>query len=96
MIKSDSLVVALENQLSTRLGDETVVLGLGEGVYYGLDAVGTTVWELLREPTPVAELVEAVVREYDVEAERCERDLLELLEQLRSHGLVAVVDGPAA
>jgi hypothetical protein len=30
------------------------------------------------------------MEEYDVEAEQCERDLLDLLEQMRSEGLIEV------
>jgi len=60
----------------------------GAGVYYGLDSVGARIWALLAEPRSVAELVTTIVDEFDVTPERCERDLLALLDDLAARGLV--------
>jgi hypothetical protein len=38
----------------------------------------------------VRELRDALLDEYDVEAARCEQDLLELLEKMRVEGLIEV------
>lgn len=92
----DSWVVASDDQVHTALGDETVILGLRDGVYYGLDAVGALVWSLVATPRRVADLVLAVTAEFDVDAERCERDLLILLGELAGHGLIReTADGGA-
>ena len=77
-----------DDQVFTTLGGEAVILGLRDGVYYGLDAVGARVWALLAEPRRVPELVEAIVAEFDVTAEECERDVLALLDQLAARDLV--------
>jgi hypothetical protein len=83
-------VVATPEQVSTVLDDETVILQLEDGVYYGLDSVGTSVWHLLQEPRLVAEIRDRIVEEYDVDAERCERDLLALLRDLAQRRLIDV------
>lgn len=90
---SDSCVVVSEEQVSTSLGDETVILGMGDGVYYGLDAVGARVWTLLATPQRVSALVSAVTREFDVGADECERDVLALLDELAERRLVREVAG---
>ena len=87
-----SVVVAASDQISCPLGDESAILNLKNSVYYGLDPVGAHVWKLLGEPKSVGELRDALLREYDVEAGRCEQDLLELLEKMRSEGLIEVRD----
>ena len=92
---STSCVVLSDEQVSTSLGDETVILGMGDGVYYGLDAVGARVWTLLATPRRVSELVSAVTREFDVRAEECERDLLALLDELAERRLVREVAAEA-
>ena len=56
MINLDSIVVATENQVSSDLGDETAILGLKSGVYYGLDPVGARIWSLLQEEKTVAQI----------------------------------------
>ena len=90
---SDSCVVLSDEQVSTSLGQETVILGMGDGVYYGLDAVGARVWALLATPRRVSELVRAVVGEFDVTSEQCERDVLALLDELSERRLVREVSG---
>jgi hypothetical protein len=85
-----SVVVAAPEQVSCPLGNESAILNLKNSVYYGLDAVGARVWTLLQKPQTIGELRDALLGEYDVEAERCERDLLDLLEKMRGEGLIEV------
>jgi len=85
-----SVVVAANDQVSCLLGEESAILNMKNSVYYGMNAVGTRIWNLLKQPRSVRELRDAVLDEYDVEPAVCERDLLELLEQLRREGLIEV------
>ncbi len=95
-LSSHSIVMASPEQVSCPLGDESAILNLKNSVYYGLNSVGARVWELLRQPKSVGEIRDALLEEFEVEAERCERDLLDLLEKMRSEGLVEVkVDSSA-
>jgi hypothetical protein len=85
-----SIVIVAPEQISCQLGDESAILNLKNTVYYGLDPVGARVWNLIQQPRSISELRDALVDEYDVEAERCERDLLDLLEKMRGEGLIQV------
>lgn len=85
-----SIVVASPDQVSCPLGEEAAILSLNKTIYYGLNPVGARVWALLRSPTTISDLRDALVREYDVDSERCERDLLELLEKLSIEGLIQI------
>jgi len=93
MISTSSVVVAAKDQVSSDLGEEVVILDLKQGVYYGLDAVGARIWNLIQEPRAVNEIRDVLLDEYEVEPERCERDLLTLLEELVAENLVRVRDG---
>ena len=94
MVSTNSTVVATRDQVSSDLKGEVAILDLKAGVYYGLDAVGARIWHLLQEPKTVDQLRDALLEEYDVEADRCERDLLALLQRLADEGLVEVEDAP--
>jgi|SRR5215207_5892988 len=87
----DSCIVVSDEQVSTALGDETVILGMRDGVYYGLDAVGARVWALVASPRRVSEIVLAITEEFQVSPERCERDVLTLLDELSARELVREV-----
>ena len=85
-------MVASPEHLSARLGPESVVLGVTKGVYYGLDEVGAHVWDLIQTPAVVADVRDAIVSDFDVDAGTCERDLVAFLLELDSNGMIDVVD----
>jgi coenzyme PQQ synthesis protein D (PqqD) len=95
-ITPNSVVVATKDQVSSDLAGEAVVLSLRTAMYYGLDQVGLRIWELVREPMRVAAIRDTIAQEYEVELERCERDVLDLLHQLASEGLIEVRDATEA
>jgi hypothetical protein len=90
IVDKHSTVVAAKDQVSSDLGGEVAILDLKAGVYYGLDTVGARVWELIQVPRTVGAIRKILVSEYDVESDRCESDLLALLQELADEGLVEV------
>lgn len=89
-LRTSSVVVMAREQVSCPLGEESAILNLKNSVYYGLDPVGARIWTLLQEPRRIGELRDVLIAEYEVEPAQCERDLLALLEKMRSEGLVEV------
>ena len=89
-ISPRSIVVVAKEQVSCDLAGEAAILHLQSGIYYGLDEVGARIWNLIQEPRVVNDIRDALLREYDVEADRCEQDLLAMLQQLAAEGLVEV------
>ncbi len=85
-----SVVVASKEQVSCELAGEAAILNLKNGSYYGLNPVGATVWDLMKEPVSVNELHSAVLERYEVEPERCAGDLLNLLGEMVEQGLIEV------
>ncbi|MDH3599615.1 MAG: PqqD family peptide modification chaperone [Candidatus Tectomicrobia bacterium] len=90
-VSGHSIVVATEGQVSCELVDEVAILSLQSGVYYGLNEVGGRIWQLIQQPIPVHQVHETLLAEYDVVPERCERDLVALLQDLAAKGLVEIV-----
>jgi hypothetical protein len=86
----DSVVSTGKDLVFSNLADEIVILDLKSGVYHGLESVGARIWELIKEPMPLAQVRDALLDEYEVEPQRCEKDLLELIGELKGHGLVEV------
>jgi hypothetical protein len=90
IISVGSVVVAAKSGLSRALEKEVAILNLKNGTYYGLDRVGAYVWNLLQQPTSVARIRSAMLEKYEIDEARCERELLDLLGQLQSEGLIEV------
>ena len=92
-ITTSTLVAAAAGQVSSDLAGEAIILSLQTGMYYGLGQVGARIWELLRTPTRVADIRDAIVQQYDVEPNRCERDVLDFLHHLAEQGLIEASGG---
>lgn len=89
----DSATVSIASDvLGSELGSEVVMLSLQDGTYYGLDDVGAEVWRLVQTPTTIGRIVAALVEMYDVDAQRCRRDVISLVATLRDRRLVDVRD----
>lgn len=70
------------------LGDEAVMLNLASGVYFGLNSVGTRIWQLISEHGSTEKAIEALLAEYEVDEGRLRRDVDDLIRQLSEKGLV--------
>ncbi len=89
-VKLDEKVKIPEEVVFQKVGDETVLLNLQTGTYFGLDTVGTRVWELVAEKGTLAGIVESMLEDYEVTPEDLQRDILRLVKELRAKGLVQV------
>lgn len=87
---NESMITANPDVASQRLGDELILLHLRDGVYYGLDAVGARMWELITELGAFEQICAAILQEYDVPSEQAETDLASLIAELQNLRLVDV------
>jgi hypothetical protein len=77
-----------ENVVFREMSGEAVLVNLASGTYFGLDGVGTRIWQLLSQQKGKEEVVAALVQEYDVEESKVAGDVDALLQQLLDKGLV--------
>ena len=83
--------VSIPPQVMARtVGDETVILDLASGTYFGLDPVGARIWELMGEGKTLAEVCEQMLDEYEVSRDDLERDTLRLAQELAGQGLIGL------
>ncbi|MBC7236964.1 MAG: PqqD family protein [Chloroflexi bacterium] len=94
MIADSAWVTVSDDLVASDLEDGTVILNLKSGIYYGLNQMGSVIWKLVQAPIRIAEIREALLAEYDVDAERCQRELLALVKDMASSGLVKITDEP--
>ncbi len=85
-------VAAVKDQVSCALAGDTVILHLGSGTYYGLNGVGTAIWNLIQEPRTIEDIRHRLLQQYETNADECERDLLNLLDELGKARLIEIRD----
>jgi len=76
--------------LTQEVGGETVILDLKSESYFGLDEVGTRIWQLLQEQENIQTITATMLNEYDVEEKQLEKDIQNLLTQLNKAGIVTL------
>jgi hypothetical protein len=84
---SDKLTIPPQ-VMARQVGEETVILDLASGTYFGLDPVGARIWQLLAEGGTLAEVCETMLSEYEVSQEEIERDVIRLAEELSAKQLI--------
>lgn len=89
-IDEDATVSVAENQVSSDLDGESVVLDLDQGIYYGMNELGSRVWQIIQNPVSVQEIIVTVQDEYEVDRERCKQDILSFLNQLDEQNLITI------
>ncbi len=82
-----------DNVLFRELEGESVILDLDSEQYFGLDEVGTRMWQLITEADSIGATIDELVAEYDVEAEVLREDLSELIDTLVDKGLLSIAPG---
>ena len=92
IISERSTIVVTKDQVSADLSGEAAILNLKTSTYFGLNTVGASIWKLVRESKTVSQIRDAIIQEYDVEPDRCEHDILELLQELSEHGLIEIIE----
>jgi len=76
--------------LTQELDGETVILDLKSESYFGLDEVGTRIWQLLQEQKDLQTITANMLDEYDVEEKQLEEDIQTLISQLDKAGLITL------
>ena len=74
--------------ISQEVSGETVLLDLESENYFGLDEVGTRIWQLIKESGDLQAIYDTLLAEYEVEEEQLHTDLEALLDEIAGLGLV--------
>lgn len=74
--------------METPVGDEIVMLHLGNSTYYGLDPIGVRIWSLLKDGQGPNEIRDTLAKEYEVDREIIAADIARFLGELKANGII--------
>ncbi len=90
VLNLDSQVARSSELISTSVSGQTALMSVTNGAYYGLDPVGSRIWELIVEPRRVSSVCEQLLAEFAVDRAKCETQVLAFLQRLANDGLLSV------
>jgi Coenzyme PQQ synthesis protein D (PqqD) len=80
--------------ISQEVSGETVLLDLNSENYFGLDEVGTRIWQLIESSGKLQDIYDTLLAEYEVEADQLLEDMEQLLGDIEKAGLVSLQAAP--
>lgn len=89
-ISKDKKLIASSELLKQKVDGEYVLVNLENQNYYALDLVGSRIWEILLESESTYAAFDQVLAEYEVEGDRLQSDLDQLISDLLASGLVTL------
>lgn len=98
MIKSQSIslshiVAQNDGNIVSDMGGEKVMLSVHNGKYYNLGETGGVIWDSIKKPIVVKELIAALISVYAIEQTECEEQVISFLGLLYEEGLIQLEDG---
>lgn len=94
-VTPDSLVVRSDDFITSTVDDELVMMSLKKGIYYGLDAIGSQIWEHIAEPISINALCHKLTDQYEVDSAQCQEDVLAFLNEMLNENMIHVVSQSA-
>jgi hypothetical protein len=93
MLSEDRQLRPNQQEIAASILDgEAVMINLSTGMYYSMDQVGASVWELIAGGRTPAEIAGSISRRYDVSLVQARDEIYNLIEQLLAEGLVLPSD----
>ncbi|MBO9711572.1 PqqD family peptide modification chaperone [Sphingomonas sp.] len=87
-IAPDAIIVRTSEALATEVDGEVVLIRIEDGVYFGLDQIGTEIWRRLAAPKQVSVLFEELREHFEGDSGRIEQETLAFLAELAENRLV--------
>lgn len=84
----DSRIVRNPDLIATEMDGETVMMSIERGEYFGLNRVGSRIWELLATPMTIQQLCEQLQQEFEIDAGRCRTEVLDFADDMLAQGLL--------
>src|SRR5687768_3110655 len=81
-----------ESVIDENLDGEVFLLNIASGVYYHLDAVGSRIWEMLKQETVDQAICSRLLEQYAAESAQLHADVSDFLDCMVEHGLLRQVD----
>ena len=80
-----------EENLSSKIHDEIVMVNIDLGNYFSLNPVGSDIWEILQEETSSDELISKLMEMYEIDEATCSKEVNSFLSELLAKKLIREV-----
>ncbi len=90
MIKDSEIIYRRPDIIHNKLDDEIVMMSISQGEYYGLNEIGSRIWEIIEEHVTFKQIIDKLLGEFEVNEEKCRREVTEFIGLLQKKNLVII------
>jgi hypothetical protein len=90
MIEKNTIVSKLDGIDVIDLNGEKVMMNIETGQYFALNEVASRIWELIEGPIIVNEVINSLLKEYDIDNKSCETAVVDFLSRLDYAKLICI------
>ncbi len=90
MLEEDEVIIASKDLSMAELEGESIVLDVQSGQYYGLNEVGSCIFQFLDTPKRVSEIIDYLGDQYDVERETLKKDVEKFIAALSERKMILI------
>lgn len=81
-----------EQLIAASMNEEIVMMDVISGKYYSLGVTGGAIWEILKKPQDLEEIVGNLLQEFDISREICSRQVSCFLESAAEKGIIETLE----
>ena len=78
--------------IQSKIGEEVVMMDMDSGFYFGINSVGSVIWQHLSEAIYLDDLVDKLIKDFNIDKKTCESDTIEFLNDLLGKGIIKIVE----
>ncbi|HBY01513.1 MAG TPA: lasso peptide biosynthesis PqqD family chaperone [Rikenellaceae bacterium] len=92
ILTQKNVITQTKNILSSNIDGETIILSVIHSKYFCMDSIATDIWSFMIEPISIEDVVNKLIKDYNIDASHCTVEVLAFLEILLEKNLIEVVD----
>lgn len=90
LIEISSIVSQKRGLDTTDLDGEAVMMDMDKGKYYNFNSVGSRIWELIEKPISVEEIIAQLLKEFDIDENKCKASVINFINRLNENELITI------
>ena len=89
-ISLDNIVTQKKGLDATGMDGEIVMMDIDRGKYYSFNEVGSSIWNIIKKPLMVKEIITILLDEFEVDEKTCEISVIDFLSRIYNDELICI------
>ena len=78
--------------ITSEIDDEIVMMSIDEGKYFGLNVIGSAIWEILEQPQAIEDIISSLLKRFDVSEEQCQAESFTFIEDMIDKKTLSIIN----